>query len=328
MKVVMLYEYGGPENMMFEEKPTPAPGPGQILVGIEAAGVNFNDVYQRSGQYRPVPLPVGMGQEGAGVVEAVGAGVTEVRPGDRVGWKGSHDGGCGSYGTHTLLNFDEHKVVPLPSNISCRQAAACINQGVIAHALTHDVYPIRPGDTCVVHAAAGGSGMLTGQVARMLGAWVIGTVSTEAKRAVALEYGAADEVILYDEFDVKVRALTGGTGVRVVYDAVGKPTFERGLRCLGPRGYFVYYGMSAARIPPFDLNRLPRMGSLFVTRPTSYDYIGTRELFLERVRSVFAWVASGRLKLKMDHLYTLEQAAEAHAALAARRTTGKLLLLP
>jgi NADPH2:quinone reductase len=328
MRVVRLYEYGGPEKMRLEEVPTPSPGPGQVLINIEAAGVNFNDIYQRSGQFRPVPLPVEMGQEGAGVVQAVGPGITEMKPGDRVGWLGDHNGGCGTYATHTVLDFHVHWPAPLPSNITFRQAAACINQGVTGHALTHDVHPVGPGDTCLVHAVAGGSGMLLGQMARIRGGWVIGTVSTEAKRRVALEYGAADEVVFYDDFDRSVRALTGGRGVDVVYDHVGKPTFERGMNCLARRGWFVYYGMTAARVPPFDLNRLGRTGSQYVTRPTVFDYLETREKFLQRLTTVFGWVSSGRLRLKMDHVYPLDRAAEAQIALAGRRTTGKVLLLP
>jgi NADPH2:quinone reductase len=328
MKVVRLYEYGGPEKMTLEERPAPSPGPGQIRVKVEAAGVNFNDIYQRSGQFRPVPLPVGMGQEGAGVVEAVGPGVAELRPGDRVAWMGDHNGGCGSYATHTVLDVAVHWPVPVPAGVGFRQAAACFNQGVTGHAMTHDVYPVQPGDTCLVHAAAGGSGMLLGQMARMQGAWVIGTASTEAKRAVALEFGAADEVIPYEDFHVRVRALTGGEGVRVVYDHVGRTTFERSLGALARRGWLVYYGMSAGRVPPFDLNRLGRVGSQFVTRPTVFDYIESRGKLMERVRAVFGWVTDGSLRLKTDHLYPLERAADAQAALAGRKTTGKVLLVP
>jgi NADPH2:quinone reductase len=328
MRAVRLYEYGGPEKMTLEELPTPSPGPGQIRIAIEAAGVNFNDIYQRSGQFRPVPLPVGVGQEGAGVVEAVGPGVRDFTVGDRVGWMGDHHGGCGSYATHAVLDVAVHWPVPLPASIGFRQAAACINQGVTGHALTHDAYPIRSGDVALVHAVAGGSGMLLGQMARMHGAWVIGTVSTEAKKAVALEFGAADEVIPYEDFDLRVRALTGGRGVDVAYDHIGVATFERTLSCLARRGTLVYYGMTHRRVPPFDLNRLGRMGSQFVTRPTVFDYIETREQLLRRVTTVFGWVAGGVLRLKTDCTYPLERAADAQAALAGRKTTGKVLILP
>jgi NADPH:quinone reductase len=328
MRAVRLYEYGGPEKMTLEELPTPSPGPGQIQVKIEAAGVNFNDIYQRSGQFRPVPLPVGVGQEGAGVVETVGSGVTEFRPGDRVGWMGDHSGGCGSYATHTVLDVDVHWPVPLPASIGFRQAAACINQGVTGHALTHDAFPIRPGHLALVHAVAGGSGMLLGQMARMRGAWVIGTASTDAKRAVAREHGAADDVIPYEDFDARVRVLTGGRGVDVAYDHIGVATFERTLASLAPRGMLVYYGMTHRRVPPFDLNRLGRLGSQFVTRPTVFDYIETRERLLERVTAVFGWIAAGRLRQKTDCTYPLERAADAQIALASRQTTGKVLLLP
>jgi len=328
MRAVRLYEYGGPEKMKLEELPTPAPGPGQIRVQVSAAGVNFYDIYQRSGQFRPVPLPVGVGQEGAGVVDAVGADVREFRVGDRVGWMGDHSGGCGSYATHTLLDVAVHWPVPLPSRIGFRQAAACINQGVTGHALTHDAYPVRPGDVALVHAAAGGSGMLLGQMARLRGAWVIGTVSSDAKKAVALEFGAADEVVPYDDFDVRVRALTGGRGVDVAYDHIGAATFERTLSCLARRGMLIYYGMTQRRVPPLDLNRLGRIGSQVVTRPTVFDYIETRERLLARVTTVFGWVAAGVLRLKTDCTYPLERAADAQADLAGRKTTGKVLLLP
>jgi NADPH2:quinone reductase len=325
MRVFRLYEYGGPEKMALEEVPTPALGPGQVLVRVEAAGVNFNDIYQRSGQFRPVPLPVSLGQEGAGVVEAAGPGAHD-RPGDRVAWCGDHNGGCGSYATHALLQSEW--LVPLPSSLNFEQGAGAAMQGVAAHAMTHSVYPVKPGDLCLVHSVAGGSGLLIGQMARMRGAWVIGTVSTEAKKRVALETGAADEVISYDDFDVKVRTLTGGRGVNVAYDHIGVTTLERTYNCLAPRAMLVYYGMSRRRVPPFDLNRLPRTGSQFVTRPTMFDYLESREERLERSRVVFGWIASGTIKLRIDHRYPLEQAPDAQVALAERRTTGKIILLP
>jgi len=325
VKVFRIYEYGGPEVMKLEERPTPTPGPGQVLVRVEAAGVNFNDIYQRSGQFRPVPLPTHLGQEGAGVVEAVGPGVPD-RPGDRVAWCGDHHGGCGSYGTHALLRSEW--LVPLPAALSFEQGAGAAMQGVSAHAMTHSVYPVRAGDLCLVHSAAGGSGLLVGQMARMRGAWVIGTASTEAKRRLALETGAVDEAIPYEDFDVRVRALTGGRGVDVAYDHIGVATFERTVNCLARRAMLVYYGMSHRRVPPFDLNRLPRLGSQFLTRPTMFDYLVTREERLWRSRTVFGWIAGGQVKLRIDHRYPLADAPGAQAALASRQTTGKIILLP
>jgi NADPH2:quinone reductase len=325
VKVFRIHEYGGPDVMKLEEVALPAPGPGQVLVRIEAAGVNFNDIYQRTGQFRPVPLPTHLGQEGAGVVEAVGPGVHD-RPGDRVAWCGDHHGGCGSYGTYALLQSEW--LVPLPSSLSYEQGAGAAMQGVSAHAMTHSVYAVKEGDLCLVHSAAGGSGLLIGQMARLRGAWVIGTASTEAKRRLALETGAADEAIPYEDFDVRVRALTGGRGVDVAYDHIGAVTFERTYASLARRGMLVYYGMSQRRVPPFDLNRLPRTGSQFATRPTMFDYLVTREERLWRSRTVFGWIASGRIKLRIDHRYPLAEAPQAQVALASRQTTGKVLLLP
>ena len=325
MKVFRIHEYGGPEVMKLEERPMPEPGPGQVRVRVEAAGVNFNDIYQRTGQFRPVPLPTHLGQEGAGVVEAVGPGVHD-RPGDRVAWCGDHHGGCGSYATHALLQSEW--LVPLPGSLTFEQGAGAAMQGVSAHAMTHSVYPVKEGDICLVHSAAGGSGLLIGQMARLRGAWVIGTASTEAKRRVALETGAADEAIPYEDFDAHVRRLTGGRGVTVAYDHIGVTTFERTFRCLARRATLVYYGMSSRRVPPFDLNRLGRGGSQFMTRPTMFDYLVTREERLWRSRTVFGWIASGRIKLRIDHRFRLAEAPRAQVALATRQTTGKIILLP
>jgi NADPH2:quinone reductase len=325
VKVFRIHAYGGPEVMKFEERPLPEPGPGQVRVRVEAAGVNFNDIYQRTGQFRPVPLPTHLGQEGAGVVEAVGPGVHD-RPGDRVAWCGDHHGGCGSYATHALLQSEW--LVPLPDSLSFEQGAGATMQGCSAHAMTHSVYPVKEGDVCLVHSVAGGSGLLVGQMARLRGAWVIGTASTEAKRRIAREAGSADEVIPYEDFDGHVRRLTGGRGVTVAYDHIGAPTFERTFRCLARRATFVYYGMSARRAPPFDLNRLGRGGSQFMTRPTMFDYLVTREERLWRSRTVFGWIASGRIKLRIDHRFPLAEAPRAQVALATRQTTGKVILLP
>jgi NADPH2:quinone reductase len=325
VKVFRIHEYGGPEVMKLEARPLPEPGPGQVRVRIEAAGVNFNDIYQRSGQFRPVPLPTHLGQEGAGVVEAVGPGVAD-RPGDRVAWCGDHHGGCGSYATHALLQSEW--LVPLPGSLTFEQGAGATMQGCSAHAMTQSVYRVGPDDVVLVHSAAGGSGLLVGQMARMRGAWVIGTASTEAKRRVARETGSADEVLPYEDFDVRVRQLTGGRGVTVAYDHIGVATFERTLRCLARRATLVYYGMSHRRVPPFDLNRLGRGGSQMLTRPTMFDFLVTREERLWRSREVFGWIASGKITLRIDHRFPLAEAPRAQVALATRQTTGKIILLP
>lgn len=322
MRAVRVHEYGGPEVLCYEEVPTPVPGPAEVLVRLEASGVNFVDIYQRAGQYK-IPLPFTAGSEAAGTVESVGPGVTEVRAGARVAYAGV----LGAYATHSIV--PAARLVPIPSGVDVRQAAAVMLQGMTAHYLSHSTYPLGAGDTALIHAAAGGVGLLLVQMAKMRGTRVIGTVSTVEKAALAREAGA-DEVILYEtqDFEVEVKRLTGGRGVQVVYDSVGRTTFERSLNCLAPRGYLVLFGQASGAVPPIDLQILAQKGSLFITRPTMASYILTREALLERAEAVLGWVSSGRLRVRIDRTFPLVQAADAHRALAGRVTTGKLLLVP
>lgn len=322
MNAIRVHEVGGPEVMRHEELPAPAPGAGDALIRLEAVGVNFVDIYQRSGLYR-MTLPFTPGSEAAGVVEAVGAGVTTVRPGDRVAYAGV----LGAYATHALV--PAARLVPIPDGVDARTAAAVMLQGMTAHYLTHSTYPLKAGDTALIHAAAGGVGLLFVQMARMRGARVIGTVSTEAKAALAREAGA-DEVILYtqQDFEAEVKRLTDGRGVQVVYDSVGRTTFDKSLNCLAPRGYLVSFGQSSGPVPPLDPQVLSQKGSLFLTRPTMAHYILTREELLARAGDVLGWVRSGRLTVRIDRTFPLAQAAEAHRYLASRQSAGKLLLLP
>jgi NADPH2:quinone reductase len=322
MRAIRVPQYGGPEVMRLEELPTPTPGEGQALVRLEAAGVNFIDVYQRSGLYKGA-LPVPLGLEGAGTVEAVGPGVTTVRPGDRVAWTGVP----GSYATHTVVPAD--RLVTLPAGLDARAGAAAMLQGMTAHYLAHTTYPLKPGDACLVHAAAGGVGLLLCQMARRAGARVIGTVSTEEKARLAREAGAHD-VILYtqQDFGAEVKRLTGGTGVQVVYDSVGRDTFDKGLDCLAPRGYMVLYGQSSGPVAPVDPQVLNAKGSLFLTRPSLFHYTATREELLYRAGEVLGWVRSGQLRLRIGATFPLAEAAQAHRDLEGRRTTGKVLLIP
>jgi NADPH2:quinone reductase len=322
MRAIRVHQYGGPEAMGLEELPTPTPGAGQALVRIEAAGVNFIDIYQCTGLYKgALPLPLGL--EAAGVVEAVGAGVTGVKAGDRVAWTSVP----GSYATHTLVPAD--RLVPLPAGVDARTGAAAMLQGMTAHYLSHSTYPLKPGDTCLVHAAAGGVGLLLCQMAKRAGARVIGTVSTEEKARLAREAGAA-EVILYtrQDFEAEVKRVTGGKGVQVVYDSVAKDTFDKGLNCLAPRGYMVLYGQSSGPIGPVDPQILNAKGSLFLTRPSLQHHILTREELLERAGEVLGWIQKGQLKLRIGATFPLADAAEAHRQLEGRRTTGKVLLIP
>jgi len=322
MRAIRVHQYGGPEAMRLEDLPTPAPGAGQVLVRIEAAGVNFIDVYQRTGLYKGA-LPVPLGLEAAGVVEAVGAGATGVKVGDRVAWTSVP----GSYATHNLVPAD--RLVPLPAGVDARTGAAAMLQGMTAHYLSHSTYPLKPGDTCLVHAAAGGVGLLLCQMAKRAGARVIGTVSTEDKARLAREAGAA-EVILYtrQDFEAEVTRITGGKGVQVVYDSVAKDTFDKGLSCLAPRGYMVLYGQSSGPIGPLDPQILSAKGSLFLTRPTLVHHILTREELLKRAGEVLGWIQKGQLKLRIGATFPLADAAEAHRQLEGRQTTGKVLLIP
>lgn len=313
---------GGPEVMRVEEMATPRPDPGEALVQVEAAGVNFIDLYQRSGQYQ-APLPLRLGVEGAGVVEAVGSGVTEVKPGDRVAWAS----GPGSYATHAVIRAAA--LVPVPEGVDSRTAAASMLQGMTAHYLSHDTFPLAAGHTCLVHAAAGGVGLILCQLARRAGARVLGTVSTEQKAARARAAGA-QEIILYTKADflAETRRLTAGRGVDVVYDPVGKDTFDKGLDCLRPRGVMVLFGQSSGAVPPVDLQLLSAKGSLFATRPTLRDYTLRRDELLARAGAVLGAVERGDLSISIGAVFPLAEAAEAHRQLGGRETSGKVLLLP
>jgi len=322
MKAVRVHQNGGPDVLRYEDIPVPEPATGEARVKIEAIGLNFIDIYQRTGLY-PIKIPFTLGMEGAGIVDAVGANVVEVKKGDRVAYS-MH---LGSYAEYAVV--PAWKLVPLPRHIDSRSAAAVMLQGMTAHYLTRSTYPLKKGETALVHAAAGGVGLLLIQVAKRTGATVFGTVSTEEKAKLAREAGA-DEVILYTQTDflTEVKRLTNGAGVHVVYDSVGKDTFEKSLDCLRPRGYLVLFGNSSGPVPPFDLGRLAAKGSLFVTRPTLIHYASNREELLQRSGDLFKWIANGELKLRIDKTFALKDAAEAHRQLEARKTTGKVLLIP
>jgi NADPH:quinone reductase len=322
VKVTRVHALGGPEVLQVEEAEVPHPGPGQALLRIEAVGVNFVEIYHRTGLYK-VPVPFTLGAEAAGTVEAVGPGVTTVRPGDRV----ASVNVLGAYAEYALVPAE--RLVPLPDRVSTRQAAAVLLQGMTAQYLTTSTFPLQRGHTCLVHAAAGGVGLLLCQMAKRAGALVIGTVSTEEKAALAREAGA-DEVILYTvtDFETEVKRLTAGAGVHVTYDSVGRTTFTKGLNCLVLRGMMVLYGQSSGPVEPFDPQVLAQKGSLFVTRPTLPHHIASRAELLERAGQVLGWVASGALAVRIGHEFPLTQAAEAHRELEGRHTTGKVLLIP
>jgi NADPH2:quinone reductase len=321
MHAVRIHQHGGPEVLRYEEVPTPAPGEGQALVRLVACGVNFIDIYQRKGLYK-LDLPATLGQEGAGVVEAVGPGVTEVKPGDRVAYSNV----LGSYAEYVVV--PAQRLVSIPEGVTYQQAAAAMLQGMTAHYLVTSTYPLKPGDVCLVHAAAGGVGLLLVQMAKRRGATVIGTVSTEEKAKLAREAGA-DHVIVYtqQDFEAEVLRVTEGRKLQVVYDSVGKDTFEKSLNCLALRGMLVLYGQSSGPVPPFDPQVLAQKGSLFLTRPVLWHYTTTREELLWRAGEVLDWVRTGELQLRVDRAYPLAQAAEAQRALEGRQTTGKVLLL-
>jgi NADPH2:quinone reductase len=322
MRAIRVHQTGGPEALQLDELPTPTAGDGMALIEIAAIGVNFIDVYFRTGLYK-APLPLTLGMEGAGTVRAVGAGVTEVAVGDRVAWVGVP----GAYAEMAVVPAS--RLVKLPGALSFEDGAAAMLQGMTAHYLAVSTYPLKPGDACLVHAAAGGVGLLLCQVAKRRGATVIGTVSTEAKAELARAAGA-DHVILYtkEDFVVGVRNATGGAGVHVVYDGVGVTTFEKGLDCLRPRGLMALFGQSSGPVPPFDLGGLSGKGSLYVTRPTLFHYIMDRDELMQRAGDVLGWIAAGELKLRIGGEYPLARAADAHRALEGRQTTGKVLLVP
>src|SRR5947209_8526221 len=316
MKAIQVKQTGGPEALKLVDLPVPQPKANEAVVKIAAAGVNFVDVYFREGRYK-APLPFVAGQEGAGVVTAVGADVNSVKTGDRVAWSGT----LGSYAEYAAVRAD--RLVRIPQGVSEREAAAAMLQGMTAHYLSHETYPLKRGKTALVHAAAGGVGLLLVQMAHNIGARVIGTVSTEEKAKLAREAGA-DEVILYtkQDFEAETKRLTDGKGVEVVYDSVGKTTFEKGLNLLRPRGMMVLFGGSSGAVPPFDLIVLSQKGSLFVTRPTLFHYTLTTQELQARAGAVFQMIAAGKLKLRIEHTYKLADAAQAHRDWESRKTTG------
>jgi NADPH:quinone reductase len=322
VKAIRVHRTGGPEVLRLEDVPIPEPGPGQLLVRVEAAGVNYTDIYHRTGLYK-VQFPFTPGREGAGVVERVGQGVTTARPGDRV----VSESAVGTYAEYTIVSAE--RAVAVPEGVELPLAAAAMLQGLTAHYLAYSTFPLKPGDTCLVHAAAGGVGLLLCQIASRIGARVIGTAGTEAKATLAREAGAA-EVILYTEIDFveETRRLTDGAGVQVVYDSVGRTTFLKGLDCLVPRGMMVLYGQSSGPVEPFDPQLLQQKGSLFVTRPTLAHYVAGRSELLRRTQELMGWVKDGSLRVRIDRQLPLAAAAEAHAELEGRRTTGKVLLAP
>ncbi len=321
MQAVVIHETGDPTVLRYESIPVPQPGPGEARVKIEAAGLNFIDVYQRCGQYK-IRVPSILGMEGAGTVDAVGPGVPDLLPGDRVAFAMHR----GAYAEYTVIPAD--RLVPVPDEIEISQAAAVMLQGMTAHYLTHSTYPLQSGETALIHAAAGGVGHLLVQIAKRCGARVIGTASTEAKAALAREVGA-DAVILYTEadFEEEVKRLTDGKSVHVVYDSVGKTTFEKGLRCLRPRGYMVLFGQSSGPVPAVEMSALARK-SLFVTRPGLADHIADRQELLARAGDLFRWMAAGELRVSIDRTFPLAEAPAAHRYLQDRQTKGKVLLIP
>jgi len=322
MKAIQVKQPGGPEALILADLPVPEPKPNEAVVKLTASGVNFIDVYHREGRYK-VPLPFVPGQEGAGVVTAVGSEVKSVKPGAHVAWSSL----LGGYAEYAAIPAD--RLVSIPAGVSDQQAAAAVLQGMTAHYLSHDTYPLKRGETALVHAAAGGVGLLLVQMAHNIGAHVIATVSTDAKAKLAREAGA-DDVILYtqQDFEVETKRLTGGKGVHVVYDSVGKTTFEKGLNILRPRGMMVLFGGSSGAVPPFDPISLSQKGSLYLTRPTLVNYTASREELLEHSGAVLGMIAAGKLKLRIDHTYPLAEAQRAHRDLEGRKTTGKLLLIP
>lgn len=322
MKAVRVHEFGDTSVLRYEEAPTPEPAAGEVLVKVVAAGLNFIDTYHRQGWY-PLPRPFILGQDGAGTVEQVGPGVTEFKLGDQVAWAG-HQGSYAEYASVAAA-----KLLPVPSGVTLQQAAAVLLQGMTAHYLAVSTYPLKPGDTCLVHAAAGGTGALLVQIAKLRGARVIGTVGTDEKAALAKEAGA-DEAIVYTQtdFEAETKRLTGGKGVDVVYDSVGKDTFHKSLNCLRPRGYMVLFGQASGRVEPIDPQILNQKGSLYLTRPTMGAYVATREELLGRANDLFTWIKEGKLDVRIDKTFPLSEAAAAHQYLEGRQTKGKVLLIP
>ena len=322
MKAIQIHEAGGPEVLQLAELPIPRPGPGQVLIRVEAVGVNFIEIYFRKGQYK-ASFPLTPGSEAAGTVEELGPGVAGFSTGDLV----ASVSVLGSYAEYALVPAAQ--LVKVPPGLAPEKAAAAMLQGMTAHYLAHSTFPLKAGDTALVHAGAGGVGLLLTQMAVRIGARVITTVSTPAKAELSREAGAS-ETILYTEqdFEAEVKRITGGKGVDVVYDSVGKTTFEQSLNCLRPRGLLALFGGSSGPVPPFDLIQLSSKGSLYITRPTLWHYIATRAELEQRAGDVLGWAASGEIKLRAEHIYPLAEAAQAQTDLESRKTTGKILLEP
>jgi NADPH2:quinone reductase len=322
MKKIVVHEYGEPDVMQLEEAPIPEVGPGQVRIRVEAIGLNYIDTYKRSGAYKGA-LPMTPGEEAAGVIDAVGAGVTEVQVGQRIAYSFVQ----GAYAEYAVIPAE--KAILIPENLDTQTAAAALLQGMTAHYLTHDTFPLGRGHTALIHAAAGGTGQLIVQMAKLRGARVISTVSTPEKAQLVRELGA-DEVIIYtrQDFEAEVKRLTGGKGVDVVYDSVGKDTFEKGLNLLRPRGYMVLFGQASGPVPALEPQILNAKGSLFLTRPSLGHYLLDRAELVYRANDVFSRAASGALKVRVDRRFPLGEAAAAHQALTSRGTAGKLLLIP
>jgi NADPH:quinone reductase len=322
MKAVRVHEPGGPEKLVYEDVAAPSPGPEQVLIKIVAIGLNYIDVYFRTGLYK-APMPFISGMEAAGIVDAVGENVHDCKPGDRVVYAGV----SGAYAQYAVVN--SRQLTKLPDSLDFDTGAALMLQGLTAHYLAFSAYSMKSGETVLIHAAAGGVGLLLIQIAKRIGATVIGTVSTDKKALLAAEAGA-DYVILYTQkdFEQEVRSITGGSGVDVVYDPVGKTTFDKGLNCLRRRGMMVLFGQSSGPVPPFDLNILNQKGSLYVTRPGLPHYTATRDELLWRSGDIMKWASDGSLYVHINRVYSLKEAALAHRALEARETAGKVLLKP
>jgi NADPH2:quinone reductase len=322
MKAIRIHQTGGPEELRYEDVAGPEPNQGEVRVKVAAAGVNFIDIYHRTGLY-PLNLPATPGLEAAGVVDAVGPGVTMFKEGDHVAYSSQ----LGAYAEYSLV--PEAELTPVPADLDLTLAAAVMLQGMTAHYLAHSTYPLKADQIALIHAAAGGVGLLLVQIAKRLGATVIGTVSTEEKADLARQAGA-DHVIRYTEtdFETETKRLTDGQGVHVVYDSVGKDTFDKSLNVLRLRGYMVLFGQSSGKVPPVDPQLLNRKGSLFLTRPSLFHYINSRDQFLQRSGDLFEWLKAGELTVRIDHRLPLADAAEAHRLLADRKTAGKLVLVP
>lgn len=322
MKAIRIHEHGDSSHLIYEDMPLPEPKAGEVRVKVTAIGLNFIEIYHRKGLYK-IPLPTTLGSEFSGTVDQLGPGVTGFQVGDRV----VTSNGAGGYAEYALAPAD--KLVPVPQGVSLEQAAALLLQGLTAHYLATSTYPLKPGDCALIHAAAGGVGQLLVQIARRRGARVIATVSTEEKARIARECGA-DEVILYtqEDFETETRRLTNGKGVNVVYDSVGKTTFDKSLNCLMPLGYMVLYGQSSGPVAPIDPQILNQKGSLFLTRPSAGPYTATREALLQRTNELFQWLSAGELKLRIDRTFPLKDASAAQDYMESRQTKGKVLLIP